>query len=195
MSDSSPGVTSWIQAKPYIFFGDWSWNNFYGHSPLYADSRRAVTVVSYWGKYMHKVLFNCLEDLSPHRKSVSRLTNRLDMTLTVLTGYKTNLSNWGQIQSIIKFQTQGFYMMDKCEFRLAVLSDNKLKYIILLQVLDTWQENWCHWLVEKLSWYWRVVMTCQGFVIVPRCVWKRSLVKNCQLYRKKSWTGHHVNLH
>ena len=41
---------------PY-FCGDWSWNNFYGHSPPYADSRR---VVSYKGKYVHKVLVKCL---------------------------------------------------------------------------------------------------------------------------------------
>ena len=40
---------------PY-FCGDWSWNNFYGHSPRSADSRRVV--VSYKGKFVHKVLVN-----------------------------------------------------------------------------------------------------------------------------------------
>ena len=36
---------------PY-FRGDWSWNNFYGHSPPSAYSRRVV--VSYKGKYVHE---------------------------------------------------------------------------------------------------------------------------------------------
>ena len=43
-----------------------------------ADSRRAV--VSYWGKYVHKVLVNHLGGLS---LSVVRLTYHPDMTLDV----------------------------------------------------------------------------------------------------------------
>ena len=46
-----------------------------------ADSRRAV--VSYWRKYVHKVLVNRLGGLSLPRKSVVRLTDRPDMTLDV----------------------------------------------------------------------------------------------------------------
>ena len=44
---------------PY-FRGDWSWNNFYGHSPpfLLIHSRRVV--VSYKRKYVHKLLVNRL---------------------------------------------------------------------------------------------------------------------------------------
>ena len=34
-----------------FFHGDWSWNNFYGHSLRSADSRRAV--VSFWWKNVH----------------------------------------------------------------------------------------------------------------------------------------------
>ena len=37
-----------------FFHGDWSWNNFYGHSPSTADSRRSV--VRYWWKDVHLLL-------------------------------------------------------------------------------------------------------------------------------------------
>ena len=46
-----------------------------------ADSRGAV--VSYWRKYVHKVLVNRLGGLSLPRKSVIRLTDCPDMTLDV----------------------------------------------------------------------------------------------------------------
>ena len=52
-----------------------------------AFSRRAV--VSYWQKYVHKVLVNRLGGLSLPRKSVVRLTDRPDMTLDVYRGRKT----------------------------------------------------------------------------------------------------------
>ena len=51
-----------------------------------ADSRRAV--VSFWRKYVHKVLVHRLGGLSLPRKSVVRLTDRLDMTLDVYRGHK-----------------------------------------------------------------------------------------------------------
>ena len=51
------------------------------------DSRRAVA--SYWQKYVHKVLVNCLGGLSLPRKSVVRLTDPPDMTLDVYRGRKT----------------------------------------------------------------------------------------------------------
>ena len=54
-----------------------------------AFSRRAV--VSYWRKYVHKVLVNRLGDLSLPRKSVVRLTDRPDMTLDVYRGRKTTI--------------------------------------------------------------------------------------------------------
>ena len=51
-----------------------------------ADSRRAV--VSYWRKYVHKVLVNRL-GLSLLMKSVVRLTDHPDMTIDVYNGHKT----------------------------------------------------------------------------------------------------------
>ena len=54
-----------------------------------ADSRGAV--VSYWRKYVHKVLVNRLGGLSLPRKSVVRLTDRPDMTLDVYHGRKTTM--------------------------------------------------------------------------------------------------------
>ena len=52
-----------------------------------ADPRRAVA--SYWQMCMHLVLVNCLGGLSLPRKSVVRLTDRLDMTIAVYCGCKT----------------------------------------------------------------------------------------------------------
>ena len=57
-----------------------SWNNFYSHPLPTADSCRVV--VSYWWKYVHSALVNCLGSLL--RNSVDRLTDWLDMTLILL---------------------------------------------------------------------------------------------------------------
>ena len=46
------------------------WNNFYGHSPPSTDSNKAV--VSYWQKFMHLVLVNCLGGLSLPRNTGSK---------------------------------------------------------------------------------------------------------------------------
>ena len=54
-----------------------------------AESRGAV--VSYWRKYVHKVLVNRVEGLSLPRKSVVRLTDYPDMTLDVYCGRKTTM--------------------------------------------------------------------------------------------------------
>ena len=54
-----------------------------------AFSRRAV--VSYWRKYVHEVLVNCLGGLSLPRKSVVRLTDRPDMTIDIYRGCKTTI--------------------------------------------------------------------------------------------------------
>ena len=48
-------------------------------------------VISYWQKYVHKVLVNRLGGLSLPRKSVVRLTDRPDMTLDVYRGRKTTI--------------------------------------------------------------------------------------------------------
>ena len=58
-----------------------------------AFSRRAV--VSYWRKYLHEVLVNCLGGLSLPRKNVVRLTDRPDMTLDVYRGRKTTIQQQG----------------------------------------------------------------------------------------------------
>ena len=58
-----------------------------------AFSRRAV--VSYWQKYVHEILVNCLGGLSLPRKSVVRLTDRPDMTLDVYRGRKTTTEPLG----------------------------------------------------------------------------------------------------
>ena len=47
--------------------------------------------MSYWRKYVHEVLVNRLGGLSLPRKSVVRLTDRLDMTLDVYHGRKTSM--------------------------------------------------------------------------------------------------------
>ena len=52
-------------------------------------SRKAV--VSYWRKYVHEVLVNCLGGLSLPRKSVVKLTDHPDMTLDVYRGRKTTI--------------------------------------------------------------------------------------------------------
>ena len=45
------------------FRWDWSWNNFYGHSPpfrwIIQEGLLSVTRISYKGKYVHEVLVNC----------------------------------------------------------------------------------------------------------------------------------------
>ena len=46
---------------------------------------------SYWQKYVHEVLVNCLGGLSLPRKSVIRLTDRPDMTLDVYRRRKTTM--------------------------------------------------------------------------------------------------------
>ena len=58
-----------------------------GLATYFRFSRRAA--VSYRRKYVHEVLVNGLGDLSLPRKSVVRLTDRLDMTLDVYRGRKT----------------------------------------------------------------------------------------------------------
>ena len=55
----------------------------YFHSPS-ADSKRVI--VSYWRKYVHKVLINSLGGLSLPRKSVVRLTDHPVMTKHVYRG-------------------------------------------------------------------------------------------------------------
>ena len=52
-----------------------------------ADSSRAV--VSFWRKYVHKVLVNRLGGLSLPKKSVGKLSDGPDMTIDVYHGRKT----------------------------------------------------------------------------------------------------------
>ena len=78
------------------------------------DSRGAF--VSYWRKYVHKVLVNRLGGLSLPRKSVVRLTDRPDMTLDVYHGPKTTTQ-----------QQQ--------HFSLSVQMYRKLRYSLVLALL------------------------------------------------------------
>ena len=72
----------------------------YFRSPS-AFLRRAV--VSYWRKYVHKVLVNRLGGLSLPRKSVVRLTDRPDMTLDVYRGRKRQYNNTTTTYLIVDF--------------------------------------------------------------------------------------------
>ena len=59
---------------PY-FRGDWSWKNFYGHSPPFCwmiHSRRVV--VSYKRKYVHELLVICLFKPAQEKMSSGELT-------------------------------------------------------------------------------------------------------------------------
>ena len=79
-----------------------------------AGSRR--TVVSFWRKCMHEVLVNRLGGLSLPRKSLVRLTDRLDMTLDVYLGRKTLTQ---------QFCLKDFYYLTVLETpRLSCLSKN-----------------------------------------------------------------------
>ena len=65
-------------------------------------------VVSYWWKYVHKVLVNRLGGLSLPRKSVVRLIDRPNMTLDVYRGLKTTTQQQQQIfgKSSFIFQSE-----------------------------------------------------------------------------------------
>ena len=63
------------------------------------DSRGAV--VSYWRKCVQEVLVNRLGGLSLPRKSVTRLTDRPDMTLDVYRGRKTTTQQQQQHVRIV----------------------------------------------------------------------------------------------
>ena len=60
-----------------------------------ADSGRAV--VSYWRKYVHKVLVNHLGGLSLPRNSVLRLIDGPDMTIDVYCGCKAKIQQQQQL--------------------------------------------------------------------------------------------------
>ena len=75
---ADPGIVSLIPAQSHTFCGDWSWNDFYLHSPPFPDSRK---VVSYKQKYVHEVLVSHLVMLA-QEKSVVRWTWRWLLTGT-----------------------------------------------------------------------------------------------------------------
>ena len=66
---------------------------------LSTDSSEAV--VSYWRKYVHKVLIKRLGALGLPRKSVVRLNDRPDMTLGGYGGRKTTTTQEQQQQKMI----------------------------------------------------------------------------------------------
>ena len=77
----------------------------YFRSPS-AFSRRAV--VSYWRKYVHKVLVNRLGGLSLPRKSEVRLTDRPDMTLDVYRGRKITIQEYKNFKSDLVTKVENF---------------------------------------------------------------------------------------
>ena len=80
-SVASPNADPQFDTSPVPYFrGDWSWNIFYSHSLLSADSRRVG--VSYKRKYVQEVLVNRLVELA-QENSVVRWTDRLDITIAV----------------------------------------------------------------------------------------------------------------
>ena len=58
---------------PY-FLGDWSWNNFYGHSPPFRWIIQEGLFISYKQKYVHEVLVNCLFKLAQEKVGLGQLT-------------------------------------------------------------------------------------------------------------------------
>ena len=74
----------------HSFMEIWSWNIFYGHSVLSADSRRAV--ISFWRR-MCTILVKCLEDyVCPVNVWLGKLT-ALDMTRLGWLGRKASTQN------------------------------------------------------------------------------------------------------
>ena len=76
---------------PY-FRGDWSWNNFYGHSPPFRWFHSRRVVVSYKRKYVHKLLVNHLFKPA-QEKSVVKWTDHPAMTIAVDLGRKATKTN------------------------------------------------------------------------------------------------------
>ena len=89
-----------------------------------ADLRGAV--VSYWRKYVHEVLVNCLGGLSLPRKSVVRLTDHPDMTLHVYRGRKTTTQQ--QQHSIMMLV---HFMFMRCLFITYASDVSSLQCIII----------------------------------------------------------------
>ena len=103
-------------------------HNFYGHSLPTADSSNAV--VSYWRKYVHLVLVNCLGSLP--RNSVVRLTDRLNMIIVVDRDVKpqikqTNLSHFRKYSNI---QTTDQRQRYKQEFNTEYEEYKQLHYCV-----------------------------------------------------------------
>ena len=96
-----------------------------------AFSRRAV--VSYWRKYVHKVLVNRLGGLSLPRKSVVRLTDRPDMTLDVYRGRKTTMQQQQQLSYACPFYLQSFVVCHLffCNYLTLLHSERPKLYAIL----------------------------------------------------------------
>ena len=97
-----PGLVS-------CFHGNWSWNNFYGHSPAFSDLRRVV--VSYKGKHTQEVLVNHLVKLA-QEKSVVRCADCPNMTIAVDWDVKHEIKqtiNWlaNKILVLISFAQMG----------------------------------------------------------------------------------------
>ena len=92
-----------------------------------ADSKGAV--VSYWRKYVHKVLVNGLGGLNLPRKSVVRLTDCPDMTLDVYRGRKTTTQQQQQSHTL-RISTDNFFFTGETFYLEHRFSDIESKLIL-----------------------------------------------------------------
>ena len=80
---------------------------------------------------MHEVLVNRLEGLSLPRKSVVRLTDRLDMTLVVYRGRKTTMQQQQQHLILSNIQEIEKYTYHRMTFEHYVVQSN---YSVMMSV-------------------------------------------------------------
>ena len=80
-----------IGRAPLVSQGSWVRYPVWHHTFVSPSTFSRRAVISYWRKYVHKVLVNRLGGLSLPRKSVIRLTDSPDMTLDVYRGCKTTM--------------------------------------------------------------------------------------------------------
>ena len=91
VQQSGPSRVAQLVGHLILSQGSWLRYPVWQHSFVSPSAFSKRAVVSYWRKYVHKVLVNRLGGLSLPRKSVVRLTDCPDMTLYVYRGRKTTM--------------------------------------------------------------------------------------------------------
>ena len=110
---------SGVRSRPSparFFHGDWSWNIFYGHFLLSADSRRAV--VSFWWKNVHKSWLTAQRTKPAQEKVWLGKRTVLSMTLMGWLGHKASTqtkSHWNCFWVKIQIQKHIFMEMPYCQ--------------------------------------------------------------------------------